>query len=162
MPRTLEALGTEALPAHVAELPIWMDAVSAHIQEQRNQDSRPDSRMLALAVQAVQRTLSDGNDTSGLRSDLPEMANRAAAHPEAALFRLFTEPGDRRVPLASIQSFAIPLIKAANHRLEQSGQPSYDFLEQIAIRDRPSLPTRWLARLAMPKTRDLLFKSVLG
>jgi hypothetical protein len=176
MTKTHEAalpIYTEIMPAGLAELPAWMDAIGAriHLRLQDTPGARPNSEMLALAVQDIQYTLSgEGDDPTHLRESLPEMTSRAQAHPQAREFVMFTAPegqyaGARRgVPLEGIQTFAAPLIKDANARIKKSGAlaHNYDFLEQIAETKQPSLFFRCISHLAMPKTRSLLFETVLG
>ena len=156
---------TVKMQPDIKELSFWLDAVSARVYERqteaqasapRARRQRADSKLVALAIQDVQRQLTDPEDGSGLREDLPLMAQRADSMPHS-----FTRVEDDWMPADALKTFAIPLIRTANQRLRDNNLSPNIGLENASRRHRPSWFARALAHITMARTRDLLFTTVL-
>jgi hypothetical protein len=128
----------------------------AELSAPRVRRRRADSALVALAIQDIQRELADPKDEAGLREDLPLMAQRADSVPYT-----FTRIEDDWMPIGALQTFAIPLIRSANRRLQEHDLPPSPGLEKASLRNRPSWLTRAAAHIMMGKTRDLLLNTVL-
>lgn len=101
---------TVSVQPDIKELSFWVDAVSARMYERQTEAEvsaprarrrRADSALVALAIQDIQRELADPEDGSGLREDLPLMAQRADSVPHT-----FTRIEDDWMPTDALQAFA--------------------------------------------------------